>query len=95
MKNDDWDFEIKDNVITFKDPLILTAEKALAKTKETHLKAIEAHILAAIEKGQTYCEIMPSQQFISKENQQILKDAGYTVTAKESMNGTEIKISWE
>lgn len=76
-------------------PKILPAKDALEKTKETHLKAIESFILTAIEKGQTSCEIMPSQQFISKENIQILKDAGYTVTEKESMAGKEIKISWE
>lgn len=78
-----------------KEHVILSAKEALTKTKETHLKAIESYILAAIEKGQTSCEIMPSQQFISKENIQILKDAGYTVTEKESMAGKEIKISWE
>lgn len=38
---------------------------------------------------------MPSQQFVSQENQQILKNAGYTVIEKESMAGKEIKISWE
>lgn len=91
----------KEKSIEFKLPpipersKILPAKDALEKTKETHLKAIESYILAAIEKGQTCCEIMPSQQFISQENQQILKDAGYTVTEKESMAGKEIKISWE
>jgi hypothetical protein len=92
---DDWDYELNGGTITFKEPFILSAKEALVKTKETHLKAIESYILAAIEKGQTYCEIMPSQQFISQENQQILKDAGYTVTEKESMAGKEIKISWQ
>lgn len=88
---DDWDSELDFAV----KPVILPAKEALSKTKETHLKAIESYILAAIEKGQTYCEIMPSQQFVSQENKQILKDAGYNVTEKESMAGKEIKISWE
>lgn len=74
---------------------ILPAKDALNKTKETHLKKIESFILAAIEKGETSCEVMPKDQFISEENKQILKDAGYKVIEKESMNGTEIKISWE
>lgn len=88
---DDWDSELDFAV----KPVILPAKEALEKTKETHLKNIESYILAAIEKGQTWCEIMPNAQVVSKENREILRQSGYTVTEKESMLGTEIKISWE
>lgn len=74
---------------------ILSAKQALEATKQTHLEKIEGFIRAAIAKGECKCEILPSQQFISEENKQILKDAGYVVIEKESMAGKEILINWE
>jgi|SRR5690348_5563053 len=75
-------------------PKILSAKQALEATKETHLKNIESFIVKAIEEGKCECEILPSQQFVSEENKQILRDAGYKVTEKESMLGKEILINW-
>lgn len=74
---------------------MITAKEALEKTKETHLNKIQSFIEIAIQKGECKCEILPSQQHISKENKKILEDAGYKVIEKESMLGTEILISWE
>ena len=74
---------------------ILSAHQALEATKQTHLEKIQSFILAAISKGECKCEILPSQQFISEENKQILREAGYTVTEKETMAGKEILINWE
>ncbi len=74
---------------------ILSAKQALDATKETHLNNIQSFIQKAIEAGKCECEILPSEQFVSAENKQILKDAGYKVVEKESMLGTEILINWE
>lgn len=74
---------------------MITAAEALEKTKEVHLSRIESFILAAIEKGEYKCEILPSQQFISAENKKILEDNGFKVIVKESMLGKEMLINWE
>jgi len=79
----------------FGESAILSAKQALQSTKQVHLSNIQSFILKAIEAGKCECEILPSQQFISEENKQILTDAGYKVTEKESMLGKEILINWE
>lgn len=98
-KEDDFSkmFDQAPNISEPRKPIenILSANEAFLKTKETHLKGIEAKILEAINKGETSVEILPSVQFVSDENKQILKDAGYTVIEKQTMEGNEIKISWE
>ena len=73
----------------------MNAKEALEATKRVHLDNIQSFILKAIEAGKCECEILPAQQFISEENKQILRDAGYEVVEKESMLGKEILINWE
>jgi hypothetical protein len=74
---------------------ILSAKDALELTKQTHLNRIQRFIEVAIEAGKCECEILPNVQFVSEENKQILRDAGYKVIEKESMLGKEILINWE
>lgn len=97
-KEDDWDgpfIQLENAFKILNGSKIISAYNALLKTKEILLKGIEGKILESISKGETYIEILPSVQFISDENKQILKDAGYKVTEKQTMSGSEIKISWE
>jgi len=75
-------------------PKILSAKEALELTKQVHLNNIFSFIEKAINEGKCECEILPSQQFVSEENKQILRDAGYKVIEKESMLGKEILINW-
>ena len=73
---------------------ILSAHQALEATKSVHLSRIQRFIEIAIEAGKCECEILPNEQFVSEENRQILRDAGYKITEKESMLGNEILINW-
>lgn len=74
---------------------MINAARALELTKETHLNNIEAIIKEAIERGEDKCEILPSEQFVSAENRDLLRELGYKVTEKETKIGIEILISWE
>lgn len=103
LNTEDWQKLIKDmnnipdewdNDKDF-EPYILTAKEALLKSKEVHLRAIEDFILKAVEQGETSCEILPTQQYVSKENIDVLTQAGYTVINQQTKMGNEIKISWD
>lgn len=74
---------------------MITANEALQRAKDFHLLNIEKFISEAADSGQTQCNILPTTQFVSPENKQILIENGFEVNELQTFSGNEVTIKWD